>query len=89
MLNDSDQTVNCDCRADLYSHSVFCSAPKLLNLKVLFEPFEEQLYLPAVLLEVGNLYSRKMEGIGKEREFPVLLLIVESDQPKSLRILLI
>ncbi len=29
--------------------------PELLDLEVLFEPLEEQLYLPSILVEAGNL----------------------------------
>ena len=55
MLDDGDKAISYDCRANLYSDSVLCSAPEFLNLEVLLEPLEEQLYLPTVLVEVGYL----------------------------------
>ena len=48
MLDDGDKAISYDCRANLYSDSVLCSAPEFLNLEVLLEPLEEQLNLPSV-----------------------------------------
>ena len=63
MLDDGDKAISYDCRANLYSDSVLCSAPEFLNLEVLLEPLEEQLNLPSVLVEISNFESGKMECI--------------------------
>lgn len=55
MLHDGYETVGTNSRVDLYSDSTLSCTPELLDLEVLFEPLEEQLYLPTVLVEVGYL----------------------------------
>ena len=86
MLHDGYETVGTNSRVDLYSDSVLGSSPKLLDLEVLFEPLEEQLYLPSILVEVGNLLGSQFHGVGQEHELTVLLLIIEPNEPQMLRI---
>ena len=79
MLDDGDKAVSYDCRANLYSDSVLCSAPEFLNLEVLLEPLEEQLNLPSVLVEIGNFESGKMECVRQECEVfkdPVVTILI-------------
>ena len=59
MLDNRHEAVSSDGCTDLYSDSVLCSSPELLDLKVLLEPLEEKLYLPSVLVEVGYLLAVK------------------------------
>ena len=80
MLDYRHKAVGCDSSTYLDSNGILCSAPKLLDFKMLLEPFEEKLYLPSVLVEVGYLQSRQMECIGQEGEFPPFILIVEFNQ---------
>ena len=89
MLDDGDKAVSYDCRANLYSDSVFCSAPEFLNFEMLLEPLEEQLNLPSVLVEIGNFESGKMDCIRQKCEVSILLVIVKSHKSKLLRILLL
>jgi hypothetical protein len=82
VLHNGNEAVGTDGRVNLYSDSVFSSAPEFLDFKVLLEPLEEQLYLPTILVEVGNLQCGQFCGIGQEHEFMALLLIEESYKPK-------
>ena len=86
MLHNGNQTVGADGRINLYSDSVLSSAPEFLDFKVLLEPLEEQLYLPTVLIEVGNLQCGQFCCIGQEHELTALLLVIESHEPQMLRI---
>ena len=88
MLHDGYETVGTNSRVDLYSDSTLSCTPELLDLEVLFEPLEEQLYLPSILVEVGNLLGSQFHGIGQEHELTVLLLIVESDEAQMFGIVL-
>ena len=88
MLHDGNQTIGNDCSTDLNPDGILCSAPEFLDLQMLLQPLEEELYLPPVLVEIGNLKRRQVEGIGKERELTSLLLIIELDQSESLLVLL-
>ena len=48
---------------------------------------KEELNLPPVLVEIGNLKRGQMESVGEERELTSLLLIIELDQPEFLLVL--
>ena len=52
---------------------------------MLFEPLEEQLYLPSILVEVGNLLGSQFHGVGQEHELTALLLIIEPNEPQMLK----
>ena len=86
MLHNGYEAIGTNSRVNLYSDSVLSSSPELLDLEVLLEPLEEQLYLPTVLIEVGNLLCSQLHCISKEHELTALLLIIESYQPQMLRI---
>jgi hypothetical protein len=86
MLHDGYETVGTNSRVDLYSDSVLGSSPKLLDLEVLLEPLEKQLYLPSILVEFGNLLGSQFHGVGQEHELTALLLIIEPNEPQMLRI---
>ena len=72
MLHNGNEAIGTDSRVNLYSDSVLSSAPEFLDFKVLLEPLEEQLYLPTILVEVGNLQCGHFCGIGQEHEFMAL-----------------
>lgn len=55
MLHNCNKAVGTNGRVNLYSDSILGCAPEFLDFEVLLEPLEEQLYLPAVLVELGNL----------------------------------
>lgn len=67
---------------------IVCFAPEFFDLQMLLQPLEEELYLPPVLIEVGNLKRGQMKGIGEERELTSLLPIIELDQSELLFVLL-
>ena len=75
MLNDCHQTVSAYCSIYLYSNGILCSTPKSFDSKMLLEPFEKQLYLPAVFIKFSHLKRRYMHGIGYEYELSFLFLI--------------
>lgn len=54
---------------------------------MLLEPFEEQLHLPPVLVEVCNFKRRKRQVVCEKRKVAVLLRIMESYRPEFFRIL--
>ena len=64
MLNDCHQVVGSDGRVYLYADSRLGVAPKRLNPQMLFDPFEEQLNLPAVRVKKGYLFGCQEEVVG-------------------------
>ena len=51
MLRNGNETVGTDGSTDLYSDSILSCTPEVLDVEVLLELLEEQLYLPTVLVE--------------------------------------
>ena len=86
MLHNGYEAIGTNSRVNLYSDSVLSSSPELLYLEVLLEPLEEQLYLPTVLIEVGNLLCSQFHCVSKEHELTTLLLIMEPNESQMLGI---
>ena len=84
MLYNGNKAVGTDSRVNLYSDSILSCAPEFLDFEVLFEPLEEQFYLPTILVKIGNLQCGQFCGISQEHELTTLLLIEESYKPKML-----
>ena len=55
---------------------------------MLLDPLEEQLDLPAALVELGDREGRQCEVVGQEDEAPVQFGIVEPDAPQPLGVIL-
>lgn len=70
--HDGDQ-----CCPNLNAHRVGGGAHEGLDLEVLFESFEEELDLPALLIDCGNGGGAQMVKIGHQHEF--LLFVLEPD----------
>ena len=68
LFQDGDEQINGDGRPDLSAHSVGRGAVKGFDAERLFEPFEEQLDLPAPPIQLGNGQSRDGEVVGQEDE---------------------
>lgn len=81
VFNDCDEAVSDDCDVDLYAHRIFRLSPELFDTEMLFDPFEEEFHLPAVLVEFRHLQRREMKGIRQKREFPALFGIPETYKP--------
>ena len=64
MLDYCDDAVSADGRIDLYSDGSLGVTPECRDPKVLFDPFEEKLHLPSVLVEEYNLFGSQEEIIG-------------------------
>ena len=86
MLNDGNQAIGTDGSIDLDSYGVFGGAPELLDLEVLLEPFEEQLYLPTVFVKFRDLQRGQFHGIGQEHKLAALFLVIEPNESQMLRI---
>ena len=84
MLHNGNEAVGTDSRVNLYSESILSCTPEFLDFEVLLEPLEEQLNLPTILVEVGNLQCCEFHCVSQEHELPTLLLIEESYKPKML-----
>jgi hypothetical protein len=50
----------------LRHHGVLCVAQKRFDLEILFDPFEEQLDLPSLLINVGDRFCRPAKLVANE-----------------------
>ena len=88
MLDNRHQTVSYDGHAHLDTNRILGRAPELLDFEMLLHPLVEELNLPSVFIQVGDLKSRQMEGVGKESEVAILFVVMASDKPELFGILL-
>ena len=88
-MDNGHQTIRRDGAVYLDADGVFGCSPEPLDVEMLLHPFEEQLYLPAVLVEQGDGQSVKRQGVGQERKGPVLLLVIIDDATQDVGILLL
>ncbi len=63
MFDYCDDAVSAYGRIDLYSDGSLGVAPECSDPKMLFDPFEEKLHLPSVLVKEHNLFGRQEEII--------------------------
>src|SRR5438552_15993573 len=66
LADDGDKHIDRDCNPELGLHRVLADAKEGLDPQVLFDPFEEQFYLPATLIDLSNGKRRKHEVIREE-----------------------
>ena len=63
VMNYGYQTIRRDGGIDLDADGVFGRSPEPLDVEVLLHPFEEQLDLPAVLVEQSDFQGVKRQGV--------------------------
>ena len=67
-LSDGDQQVGRYGNPYLCLDRVLAGAKEHLDAKVLLDPFEEQLYLPALAVKIGNQLGLQAEVVGQKHE---------------------
>ena len=63
VLDDGNETIGDDGDVNLYAHSIFGFSPEPLDLKMLLDPFEEQLHLPPIFIEQGDVLRTEKEVV--------------------------
>lgn len=83
LLDDRRKDVNRDSNPDLCLHGVFGGPIECLDPKVLLDPSEEQLDLPAEFVKQGDRQSGKGEVVRQERQITAVVPVIKSDAPKA------
>ncbi len=78
-LNNGDEHVGGHGVPDLRLERVLAVAQKLLDTKVLFDPFEEQLHLPAAFVQSGHGQGRQGRVFGQEDQSLLGCWVLEPD----------
>ena len=76
--NDGHQGIDAHGDPELSANCVLRASVEGFDAKVLLEPFEKQLYLPALLIQLGDEQRTQTEVIGQEDQTPLLLLIIKT-----------
>ena len=84
LLDDGDEHVGGHGAPDLRLHGVLAVAEELLDAQVLLDPLEEQLDLPAALVQRGDRQRRQGRVVGQEDQRLARLGILEADAPQVL-----
>lgn len=78
--------VNADSYPDLGAHCVLAGAEESFDSQVLFDPFEEEFYLPATLVNGCDGQGGKIEVVGEKDQSLSALGIDVTDTSQSLRV---
>ena len=89
VFKDSDEAICDDGNMYLYTYGILRSSPKGLDAEVLLDPFEEQLNLPAILVQQGNVLGGKLEVVRVVCEGPMQLWSVINDAPEREGVILL
>ena len=89
LLDNGYQHIDGDGNPDLSLDCVLGGPVEGLDPQVLLDPFEEQLDLPAALVNLGDREGRQGEVVGQKNQPPVLFGVVESDAPQLLGVILL
>ena len=82
LFDDGHEHVDTDRDPHLSLHGVVGRAVESLDPQMLFDPLEEQLDLPAALVESRDRERRQREVVGQEHEPSFALHVVERDPPQ-------
>jgi hypothetical protein len=67
-LDDGNQHVGADRNPDLRLHCVLAGTQKRFDAQMLLDPFEEQLDLPTLAIQVGNEFWLQGKVVGQKRD---------------------
>ena len=67
---------------NLNAQGILAGPNKGLDLEMLLEGFEKDLYLPSVLVDRGDSSSTKFEMVGQKRDDAVVGLIPDNNPPE-------
>lgn len=87
-LNNSDEHVGRHGAPDLRLDCVLAVAQKLLDTKVLFDPFEEQFHLPAAFAQSGNGQGWQGGVVGQEDQSLLGCWVLEPDMAQVFGVVL-
>ena len=86
LLDDGDEDVDRDGDPDLGFHGVLRGPEEPLDAQMLLDPLEEQLDLPAALVEGTDRGGRQGEVVGEEDQGLGRLRVVQADAPQVIGI---
>lgn len=82
MMDNSHKAICYDSDSNLDADGILRSVPKLLNLEMLLQPFEEEFHQLSFLVQFCNFKGCEMLGIGEESELTFFFLIIVSYKSK-------
>ena len=89
VLDNGNEAVGDDGDMNLYAHSIFGFSPEPLDLEMLLDPLEEQLHLPPILVEQGNVLRTEIEVVRVVNEAPLKFWGIVDNPSDDSRVLLL
>ncbi len=87
LLGYSNQHVSADCYPNLRLHRVLAGAVEHFDAQMLLDPFEEQLHLPALAIQVGNQCGLENEVV-RQKNDAFACFVLDNDTAQQCRIVL-
>lgn len=87
LLDDRNENVNRNNHPDLCFHGVLGGLIKRFDPKVLLDPTEEEIHLPAEFVKLGDRQRRQMKVVGQKGQVPIVLPVVESNPSDDIGII--
>ena len=88
LFDDGDQHIGGHGAPDWRLHGVLTRPQKALDAQMLLDPFEEQLHLPATLVQRGDNQRRQRRVVGQKHQCLARLGVFETDAPQMLGVVL-
>jgi hypothetical protein len=86
LLDDCDEYVDTDRNPDLGLHGILRCAVESLDVQVLFDPFEEELDLPAASVKLSDNQRWQVEVVGQKKQSPSTIDVMIADIAQAIRI---
>ena len=89
VLDNGNEAVGNDGDMYLYAHCILRFSPESFDLEMLLDPLEEQLHLPPILVEQGNVLRTEIEVVRVVNEAPLKFRGIVDNPSDDSRVLLL
>lgn len=89
VLDNGNEAVANDGDMYLYAHCILRFSPESFDLEMLLDPLEEQLHLPPILVEQGNVLRTEIEVVRVVNEAPLKFRGIVDNPSDDSRVLLL
>lgn len=89
VLDNGNEAVGNDSDMNLYAHCILRFSPESFDLEMLLDPFEEQLHLPPILVEQGDVLRTEIEVVCVVNKAPLKFRGIVDNPSDDSRVLLL
>ena len=89
VLDNGNEAVGNDSDMNLYAHCILRFSPESFDLEMLLDPLEEQLHLPPIFVEQGNVLRTEIEVVRVVNKAPLKFRGIVDNPSDDSRVLLL